>query len=180
MLGGVGLARPRVVYAQQSSKPVIGFLRSTSIDEVPHYTARFRQGLKEAGFTEGENVVIEFRSADYGSSGLPALAAELVNQRVSVIVGNTPAAHAAKTATTTIPIVFAIGTDPVKEGFVANLNRPGGNITGVVFVSPQLGAKRLEMLRQVVSRASTVAVLINTGIVGTADDRLTMLFHCSA
>jgi ABC-type uncharacterized transport system substrate-binding protein len=168
-LGGAALPRPRGARAQQPGRPVIGFLRSTSVDDVPHFTAKFRQGLKEAGFTEGENVVIEFRSADYGSSRLPALAAELVNQRVSVIVGNTPATHAAKSATSTIPIVFTIGTDPVRQGFVANLNRPGGNVTGVVFLSPQLGSKRLEILRQVVPGATSVAALINTGIVGTAE-----------
>jgi putative ABC transport system substrate-binding protein len=141
--------------------PVVGFLRSATLADVPHWVAAFRQGLKEAGFVEGQNVAIEFRSADNQLDRLPALVADLIRQPVAVIVGNTDAALAAKAATTTVPIVFASGSDPVRDGLVASLNRPGGNVTGLVYFSAVLGAKRLELLRQLVPGATTIAVLVN-------------------
>jgi ABC transporter substrate binding protein len=127
---------------------VIGFLRSTSLAVSTPMIAGFRQGLTAAGFNEGQNVAIEYRYADNQLERLPGLVAELIRLPVAVIVGNINAALAAKAATTTVPIVFATGSDPVVDGLVANLNRPGGNVTGVSFVSGLLGAKRLDMLRQ--------------------------------
>jgi putative ABC transport system substrate-binding protein len=121
----------------------------------------FRQGLNQAGFAEGQNVAIEFRSAEDHLDRLPALVAELIRARVAVLVVNNPAALAAKAATTTVPIVFATGGDPVREGLVASLNRPGGNITGVVFFNSQLGTKRLELLRQIAPKAIAIGVLLN-------------------
>src|SRR6266545_4763635 len=113
--------------------PVIGLLRSASLADAGHLVAAFRQGLKEAGFVEGQNVAIEYRSAEDQADRLPTLVADLVRQQVALMVGNTSSALAAKAATTTVPIVFAIGGDPVRDGLVTSLNRPGGNITGVSF-----------------------------------------------
>jgi putative ABC transport system substrate-binding protein len=161
LLGGTAAAWPFAARAQQPTMPVVGFLRSATLADVPHWVAAFRQGLKEAGFVEGQNVAIEFRSADNQLDRLPALVADLVRQPVAVIVGNTDAALAAKAATTTVPIVFASGSDPVRDGLVASLNRPGGNVTGLVYFSAVLGAKRLELLRQLVPGATTIAVLVN-------------------
>jgi putative ABC transport system substrate-binding protein len=140
--------------------PVIGFLRSASLADATHLVAAFRQGLKEAGFVEGQNVVIEFRSAEEHLDRLPALVADLLRRPVTVIVGNTPSAIAAKAATTTVPIVFVTGSDPVRDGLVASLNRPGGNVTGVTFLAGQLGTKRLELLRQLVPKATAIAMLM--------------------
>jgi putative ABC transport system substrate-binding protein len=154
IVGGAA-AWPLAARAQHPAMPVVGFLRSTSpADSMPLVTA-FRQGLNEMGFVEGRNVGIEFRYAEGRSDRLPALAADLIRQPVTIIVGNSPAAFAAKAATTTVPIVFAYGGDPVRDGLVASLNRPGGNVTGVVFISGALGAKRLELLRQLVPAATT-------------------------
>jgi putative ABC transport system substrate-binding protein len=161
LLGGTAAAWPFAARAQQPTMPVVGFLRSATLADVPHWVAAFRQGLKEAGFVEGQNVAIEFRSADNQLDRLPALVADLIRQPVAVIVGNTDAALAAKAATTTVPIVFASGSDPVRDGLVASLNRPGGNVTGLVYFSAVLGAKRLELLRQLVPGATTIAVLVN-------------------
>ena len=161
LLGGAAAAWPFAAYAQQPTMPVVGFLRSATLADVPHWVAAFRQGLKEAGFVEGQNVAIEFRSADNQLDRLPALVADLIRQPVAVIVGNTDAALAAKAATATVPIVFASGSDPVRDGLVASLNRPGGNVTGLVYFSAVLGAKRLELLRQLVPGATTIAVLVN-------------------
>jgi putative ABC transport system substrate-binding protein len=141
--------------------PVIGFLRSASLVDATHLVAAFREGLKEAGFVEGQNVAIEYRSADGHLDRLPTLVADLIRRPVAVIVGNTPSALAAKAATTTIPIVFVTGTDPVRDGLVVSLNRPGGNVTGVSFLAGELGTKRLELLRQVAPTATTIAVLVN-------------------
>jgi putative ABC transport system substrate-binding protein len=161
LVGGAVAAWPFAARAQQPTMPVVGFLRSATLADVPHWVAAFRQGLKEAGFVEGQNVAIEFRSADNQLDRLPALVADLIRQPVAIIVGNTDAALAAKAATTTVPIVFASGSDPVRDGLVASLNRPGGNVTGLVYFAAVLGAKRLELLRQLVPRATTIAVLVN-------------------
>jgi putative ABC transport system substrate-binding protein len=140
--------------------PVIGFLRSASITTATNLVTAFRQGLKDAGFVEGQNIAVEYLSAEGQPERLPALAAELVQRPVAVIVANIVAALAAKAATSTIPIVFATGSDPVQDGLVTSLNRPGGNITGVNFFAALLGAKRLELIRQLVPKATTIAVLV--------------------
>src|SRR5438270_6142654 len=133
--------------------PVIGFLRSTPLAVSTPMVTGFRQGLTAAGFTEGQNVAIEYRYADNQRERLPGLVGELIRLPVAVIVANVIAARAAKAATTTVPIVFATGSDPVVDGLVASLSRPGGNVTGVSFVSGLLGPKRLETLRQLVPTA---------------------------
>ena len=159
LLGGAVTAWPLAARAQQPPMPVIGFLRSTSLAASTPMIAGFRQGLTAAGFNEGQNVAIEYRYADDQLERLPGLVAELIRLPVAVIVANVNAALAAKATTTTVPIVFATGSDPVVDGLVASLNRPGGNVTGVSFVAG-LGAKRLEMLRQLVPTASTIAMLV--------------------
>jgi putative tryptophan/tyrosine transport system substrate-binding protein len=159
---GSAAAWPFAACAQQPAMPVIGFLRSTSLAVSTPMVTGFRQGLTAAGFTEGQNVAIEYRYADEQSERLSGLVAELIRLPVAVIVANIIAALAAKAATTTVPIVFATGSDPVVDGLVASLNRPGGNVTGVSFVSGLLGPKRLEMLRQLVPTAATIAILVGT------------------
>lgn len=161
-LGGAAALWPLAARAQQGAMPVIGFLRSTSPTDSTNLVAAFRDGLKQTRFVEGQNVAIEYRYAEGRNDRLPALVADLIGRRVAVIVGNNPAAFAAKAATSTVPIVFAYGGDPVIDGFVASLNRPGGNVTGAVFIQGVLGAKRLELLRQIVPKATTIAVLVNT------------------
>ena len=160
LLGGGAVAWPLAARAQQPAMPVVGFLRGGTVDDVPQRVAVFRQDLKEAGFVEGQNVAIELRSADLYDR-LPALVADLIRRRVAVIVANYPAAIAAKTATTTVPIVFVTGADPVRDGLVASLNRPGGNVTGVSFISADLGAKQLGLLRELRPGAALIAVLVD-------------------
>ena len=162
LLGGAAVAWPVAARGQQPAMPVIGFLRSTSLAASAPMIAGFRQGLTATGFKEGQNVAIEYRYADNQLERLPGLIAELIRLPVAVIVANVNAALAAKAATTTVPIVFATGSDPIVDGLVASLNRPGGNVTGASFVSGLLGAKRLEMLRQLVPTAGTMAMLVGT------------------
>jgi putative tryptophan/tyrosine transport system substrate-binding protein len=161
LLGGAAATWPLVARAQPRM-PTVGFLRSTSLAVSTPMIEGLRRGLTAAGFNEGKNVAIEYRYADNRPERLPSLVAELIRLPVDVIVGNNTAAVAARIATTTLPIVFATGSDPVVDGLVDSLNRPGGNVTGVSFAAGLLGAKRLEILRQLVSAAPTVAMLVGT------------------
>jgi len=161
LLGGA-VTWPLVARAQ-GDVPVVGYLSSFSPETNRNFTEAFRAGLDEAGFREGRNVNIEYRWAEEGRyETLPKLAAELANRRVSVIFASPiPAALAAKAATTTVPIVFAVGSDPVETGLVTSLNRPGGNATGATFLSVELGSKRLELLRDLVPKLASVGLLVN-------------------
>jgi putative ABC transport system substrate-binding protein len=155
------VAFPFPVGAQQSGLPVVGFLRSTGPASAENLVMAFHRGLQEAGFIAGQNVLLEYRYADNQLDRLPALSDELIQRPASVIVGDTLPAIALKERTTTVPIVFATGNDPVAGGLVASLSQPGGNVTGVVFFGTSLGAKRLELLRQVAPKVTTIAMLVN-------------------
>ena len=161
VIGGGAVAWPLAARAQQPT-PVVGFLSAVSQTQTAHLVAAFRRGLKETGFVEGSNVVIEYRFADGQYDRLPAQATELVRRAVDVIVASgPPAANAARVATTSIPIVFVVGLDPVAAGLVASFNRPGGNATGITLVSGPLGQKRLELVREFAPKATDVAMLVN-------------------
>ena len=163
LLGGAGAAWPVAASGQQSAMPVIGYLSSATPAGFAHFVAAFRQGLSETGYVEGRNVAFQFRWGQGQIDQLPALAADLVGRQVAVIVatGGSQPALAAKSATSTTPIIFTGGGDPVRSGLVASIARPGGNATGAVNFSPVLTAKRLELLRQLVPMTSMIAVLSN-------------------
>lgn len=164
LLGGM-IATGRALRAQQGAMPVIGYLSAGSpeSENIPGRLIAFRTGLGEAGYEEGRNVSIEYRWAEFEYDRLPALASDLVRRQVTVIVtsGGSPPALAAKAVTSTIPIVFTLGVDPVKSGLIASLNRPGGNITGVVLLTPELSSKRLSLLHELLPTAGVVALLVN-------------------
>jgi putative ABC transport system substrate-binding protein len=164
LLGGTAVAWPLAARAQQSAMSVIGFLRSAGpLADATHLIDAFRQGLQQIGYVEGRNVVIEYRSAENDPDRLIALATDFASRPVALIIGNVVSAIAAKAVTTRVPIVFATGSDPVLDGLVGSLNRPGGNVTGVSFFAARLGAKRLELLRQLAGTTKNVAVLVARG-----------------
>src|SRR5438093_13631391 len=161
LLGGATAVWPLAARAQQAGTPVVGFLRDASLPASDRRVTAFHQGMKETGYVEGQNVAIEYRSAEGQTDRLPLLVADILRRQVALIVGNTSAALAAKAATTTVPIVFVVGGDPVRDGLVANLTRPGGNVTGVSFISVELGAKQLGLLRELRPGATRIGVLVD-------------------
>jgi ABC-type uncharacterized transport system substrate-binding protein len=172
-LGGLVASSTLPANAQQTAMPVVGFLNGASVNEsYAESLNAVRAGMKDAGFVEGQNVVIESRSAENRYERLPILAAELVQKRVDVIfvTGSVISAQVAKATTTTIPVVFAMGSDPVKYGLVATLGRPGGNVTGVTFYNSELGPKRVELLRELLPKATRVGMLVNPENPSSEDD----------
>ena len=163
LLGGAAVTWPVVTRAQQATIPVIGFLNGQSAAAYAHLVAAFHRGLNEVGFVERQNVAIEYRWAEGQSDRLPQMAAELISRRVNVIVAVGGAHVIAKSATQTIPIICTFGGDPTKDGFVASLNRPGGNVTGASVFSTELEAKRFELLHQLVPGDTLVGALIDPG-----------------
>jgi putative ABC transport system substrate-binding protein len=161
LIGGAAAAWPLATHAQQARMPVIGFLGSRGPSDDPQLLDAFRRGLKDTGYVEGQNVVIEYRFADNQYDRFPVLVADLIQRQVVLIATNGPAAPAAKAATTTIPIVFTAGFNPVEMGLVASLNQPGGNVTGVTILDVELGPKRLELLHELVPTATVIAALVN-------------------
>jgi len=161
LLGGAAIVRPRTALAQQPAIPVIGFLNSRASGEDATLLASFHRGLRDAGYVEGQNLTVEYRWASGQYDRLPALAADLVDRRVAVIVANGPASRPAKTASSTLPIVFVVGFDPLAFGLVASLSRPGGNLTGVSVLDVELGAKRIELLHELIPKATTFGLLVN-------------------
>jgi putative ABC transport system substrate-binding protein len=175
LIGGAATVSPLATHGQQAV-PVIGFIYAGATSSGPAaFVAAFRQGLSETGFVEGKNLTVEYRYSAGQDGKLAALVAELLNRPVAVLVGNTLPAVAAKTATSTTPIVFATGADPVKLGLVASFNRPGGNATGVSFLSAALEAKRLGMLRELLPHATAIAALVDPNFVTGADQLKALL-----
>jgi putative ABC transport system substrate-binding protein len=161
LFGGTAVAWPLAVRAQQSTVPVVGFLSSRAPGENETILVAFRRGLKEVGYVEGQNVAVEYRWADNQYDRLPALAADLVGRQVAVIVSNGPPITTAKAATSMIPIVFAVGFDPLTFGLVTSLSRPSGNLTGVSILDVEIGPKRLELLHELIPTATVMALLVN-------------------
>jgi ABC-type uncharacterized transport system substrate-binding protein len=162
LLGGATLAWPLAARAQQQTMPVVGFLNATSMAVNAPFLAAFREGLKDSGYAEGQNVAIEFRWAEGRNDRLPGLAVDLVSRQVTIIfAGGPPAAQAAKAATTTIPIVFTSGDDPIRIGLVSSLNRPDANVTGVSILFSEIQAKRLEILRDLIPTVRTVGFVFD-------------------
>jgi len=162
LIGGEATAWPLAARPQQPTMPVIGFLNGSSAWEYAYVVGAFREGLKQTGYIDGENVFIEYRWAEGHYERLSTLATDLLNRRVAVIAANAPAAVAAKEATKSVPIVFVTAADPVKIGLVASLNRPGGNLTGVGLLSVELAPKKLQMLHELVPNARTMTLLVNS------------------
>jgi len=170
LIGGTAAAWPLVAHAQQTAMPVVGFLTSLGINDRPNLRDAFRRGLNEAGFVEGRNVAIEYRFAENQADRLPALAADLVGRNVAAIAatGGGVSIVAAKAATTAIPIVFTTGGDPVQQGFVPSLNRPGGNVTGISWFGTLVGSKALGLLDEIVPNVTAVALLVNPKLLEAA------------
>jgi len=177
LLGGAALAPLLAARAQQAAMPVVGFLAVGSPEASANLVAAFRNGLSESGYVEGLNVAIDYRWAGNQYDRLPALAAELVRRKVAVIVatGGTVSVPVAKAVTTTIPIVFNMGGDPVQAGLIASLNRPGGNVTGISYMNVELGAKRLGLLHELLPGASRFAVLVDPNVPAAAESTVTDL-----
>jgi len=177
LLAGAAVAWPLAARAQQAATPVVGFLGSATPELYSERLRNFRRGLKEEGYVEGQNVAIEYRWAEGQNERLPVLAAELVRLQLAVLVagGGTPSALAAKAATTTIPIVFAVAVDPIEVGLVASLSRPGGNMTGVTNMNVDIGPKRLELLREVLPKATKFGVLIDPTSAAVSKDFVRVL-----